>query len=129
MHTKNPVLDQCGQTQKIKDLGAVSPNIQRAVLPEALVVKPVNLSDLPRFVVASDEGDPFGVSDLEGEEEEEGLNAVESPVYEIAEEKVVGIGDFTTNFEELHQVVELTVDITANLGRILEIGEGKDGIP
>jgi hypothetical protein len=54
---------------------------------------------------------------LEGEKEEEGLDGVEASVNKVAEEKVVGLRDITADLEELLQVVELTVDVTADSDR------------
>jgi hypothetical protein len=58
--------------------------VRRAVFSETLIVKPVNLSDLPALVVAADECDAVGISDLEGKEEEESFDGVEATVDEIA---------------------------------------------
>ena len=52
---------------------------------------------------------------LEGQEEQECLNRVVSSVYEVPHEEVVGIGTLSTDLEELHQVMKLSVDITAYL--------------
>jgi hypothetical protein len=48
-----------------------------------LVVKAIHLGDLTGLVVSTDEGDAFGVTDFEGEKEEEGLHRVEASVNEV----------------------------------------------
>ena len=48
MNAKNLVFNDCRKAEVIKDFGAVTPHIDRAVLPEALIVKAVNLSVLKK---------------------------------------------------------------------------------
>ena len=62
-------------------------------------------------MVAADEGDAVGVADFEAEEEEEAFEGVETAVDKVTHEEVVCIGDVTAYAEELHQVVELAVDV------------------
>jgi len=47
------------------------------------VVKAIHLGDLTGLVVSTDEGDTFGVADLEGEKEEEGLYGVETSIDKV----------------------------------------------
>lgn len=64
MHAEDVLVDDGGQAQVVEDLCAVSPDVDAAVLPEALVVEPVHLRDLPALVVAADQRDAFWVADL-----------------------------------------------------------------
>ena len=66
-------------------------------------------------MVASDESDTFWVSHLKGKEQKEGLYGVVATINEVAHEEVVGVGALASHLEQLHQVIELTVDVTANL--------------
>lgn len=66
MDTKDPIVNDGRETQVVKDLTAVSPNIGRAKLLKALVVESVHFGDLSRLVVASDECNSVWVSDLQG---------------------------------------------------------------
>jgi hypothetical protein len=61
-------------------------------------------------VVASEEGDPFGVFDLEAEEVFEGLDGVVAAINKIADEDVA-------RPEQLEHVVELPVDVAAHRHR------------
>lgn len=65
MDTKDPVVNDGRETQVVKDLAAVSPDIGRAKLLKALVVESVYFGDLSRLVVASDECNSVWVSDLQ----------------------------------------------------------------
>lgn len=110
-------VNDSSQAEIVKDLRAVPPDEDRAVLPDALVVEAVNLGDLTRLVVTANERDPVRVADFQGKEEEEGLDAVEPAVDEVPKEEVAGLWNIAAYFEELLQVVELAVDVTANLSR------------
>lgn len=59
-------IDDGGEGQVVKDLGAVSPHGDRAVLAEALVVEAVDLCDLPGLVVPPDQRYPVWVAHLRG---------------------------------------------------------------
>ena len=78
--------------KKRKEKKKTHPDVDAAVLSQALVVKPVDLRDLTRLVIATDQRDPIGVPYLEREEEEEGLDRVEAAVDKVAHEEVVGLG-------------------------------------
>jgi hypothetical protein len=82
-------------------------------------------------VVAADERDSVGVSYFETEEEEERLERVEAAVNKVAcpfvsssddasvvshtHEEVVCVWDIAANAEQLHEVMKLTVNISAYL--------------
>jgi hypothetical protein len=51
------------------------------------------------------------VPHLECQQQQEGFYAVEAPVHEVPHEEVVGLGAVTPNLEQLHQVIELTMDV------------------
>lgn len=127
------VVDEGGEGEVVEQVGKVLPDIGVSVLAEALVVEAVDLSDLTRLVVAAEDGDALGISDLEGDEQGHCLNRIVSTVdvvawfqlaYEmgrlrrarkiLTHEQVVGVWVGTTNLEELHQVVELAVNITTH---------------
>lgn len=64
--TKDPIVNDGRETQVVKDLTAVSPNIGWAKLLKTLVVESIHFGDLSRLVVASDECNSVWVSDLQG---------------------------------------------------------------
>lgn len=48
---------------------------------------------------------------LECQQQQEGLYAVKAPVYKVAHEQVVGLGAVPAHLEQLHEVIELPVDV------------------
>ena len=72
------------------------------------------MSNLSGLVVTSEDRDSILKAYLEGYEESDGLDRVVPSVNVIAHEEVVCVGGLSTNLEQLAQVVELAVDITAN---------------
>jgi len=101
------------------------PHVDTTVLAQAFVVKAINLSDLPTFVVATDERDPVRIADLEGQEEEEGLHGVVAPVDKVPKEEVVLVGTFAADLEQLDKIVELSVNVAAYLRLMVEMREGR----
>lgn len=114
MDAEDAIVDDGGQREVIEDVSAVSPNIERAVLPQAFIVKSVDLGDLPALVVSPDQRDQVGIADFIGEEQQKGLNAVEAPVHEIAQEKVADARNVAAVFEEFEQIIELSMDVAAD---------------
>ena len=114
MDAEDAIVDDGSQREVIEDVSAVSPNIERAVLPQAFIVKSVDLGDLPALVVSPDQRDQVGIADFIGEEQQKGLDAVEAPVHEIAQEKVADARNVAAVFEEFEQIIELSMDVAAD---------------
>ena len=108
------VVDQCGEWEVVKEVGEVLPDVCVAVLPEALVVEAVDLGDLSGLVVAAEDGDAVAVSDLECDEQRDGLDRVVAAVYVVAHEEVVGVWRVAADAEEFGEVVKLAVDVAAD---------------
>ena len=115
VHAEDCAVDQRREREVVEEVGEEPPDVRAAVFPHALVVEAVDLRDLPALVVAADQRDAVGVADLEGQEEEEGLDGVVAPIDEVAEEEVVLVGTLAPDLEQLDEVVELPVDVAAYL--------------
>lgn len=54
-------------------------------------------------------------TNLERQQQQEGLDTVEASVHKVTHEQIVGLGALAADVEQLLQVIELAVDVTANL--------------
>lgn len=59
-------VNQCSERQVVKQVCKVLPDVGIAVLPQALVIEAVDLRDLPRLVVPSQDGDSLLETNLSG---------------------------------------------------------------
>ena len=114
MDAEDLIVNDSRYGEKVEDLSKSSPDVERSILFDALVVESVNLGDESGLVVASEEGYSVSVPHLEGQQEEEGLNAVPASINIVAQKYVVGVGRVAPYFEELEQVVKLPVDVAAD---------------
>ena len=65
MNTEYFIIYYCCKWQEIKYLCTIPPNIYGTIFPETLIIKPIDLGDLPTFVIASDEGNPVLIPDFQ----------------------------------------------------------------
>ena len=141
MQTEDLVVDERGERKIVEKVGEVLPNVCVTVLAQALVVKPIHLRDLTRLVVSAEDGNPLGISDLQSHEQSDSLDRVITSINVISckaakkmsdyqrsrhwavwgssygchtHEEIIGVGVWAADFEQLHQVVELAVNVTAN---------------
>lgn len=84
MHAKHPPVHNRPQTQVIKHVTAIPPDVYAPVFALTFVVEAVDLGDLAGFVITPDEGYPVGVADFEEEKEEEGFDRVEAAIHKVA---------------------------------------------
>lgn len=80
VQTEDLVLDKCGEGEVVEKVGEVFPHVSVAVLAQALIVEAVDLRDLARLVVSSQDGDTLGVTDFEADKERDGLYRVVTTV-------------------------------------------------
>ena len=66
-------------------------------------------------MIASNEGNAVGISDFEGQQEQERFHGVVSAVDEVAKKKVILIRAFASDFKEFDQIVKLPMNVPANL--------------
>ena len=114
MQAEDLVLDDGSEWEVIEEVSQVLPHVCVAVLSEALVVEAVDLGDLTTFVVTSEDGEPVPIAHFEANEQSDSLDRVVASVDVISHEQVVCVRGVASDLEELHQVVELSMDITAD---------------
>ena len=67
--TEDTIVDDTGEREIVEHVGEMVPHGCVAVLSTALGIEAVGLRDASRFVVASDQVDPVGVSQFETNEQ------------------------------------------------------------
>ena len=95
MYAEYPSVHNCCEREVVENFATVPPDIGGAVLALAFVVEPINLRNLSRLMVASDESDTIRVPYFVCEEQEEGLDGVVAAVDEVA--CVFSKGSFATS--------------------------------
>lgn len=65
MDTKYFVVNDGGQTEIVEYLRAVSPHVDGSIFPQTLIIKTIHLCNLAGLVIAADESDAVGVTDLD----------------------------------------------------------------
>lgn len=101
----NLVVDQSRQGQIIEQVREKLPNVGIPILSQTLVVKPIDLGDLPRLVVTPEDGHSISVTEFQGDEQGDRLDRVVASVDVITHEEIVGVGGVASDAEELGEVV------------------------
>lgn len=114
MHGEDFFVNDGGDRQAVEAICESLPELD--VVPSlALIVEPVYAVDRGAFVVTAQDEKVFGVLDLVGQQEADGLERLLATINVIAEEEVVGLGGEAAVLEQSQKIVILTVDISANL--------------
>mmetsp|Transcript_6233 Transcript_6233/g.18937 ORF Transcript_6233/g.18937 Transcript_6233/m.18937 type:complete len:205 (-) Transcript_6233:40-654(-) len=114
VHTEHLVIDESRETEIVEEICTIAPHVHRAELAQTFVIETIHLCDLTTFVVASNESDAVRVANLESEKQEEGFDTVEASIDKVAHEEVVRVRTLATDLEELLEIVELAMNISAD---------------
>ena len=114
MKAENVSLDDSGQWEVIEETCEVLPNIGISILSEALVIETINLCDLLALMVSSEDSDSAWVSHLKGDQKSNSLDWVVASINVISHEEIVVVWQLSSNLEEFFQIIELSMDISAN---------------
>ena len=74
----------------------------------------LHLSDLSALVVSSEDSKSVFEANFKGNEKGHSFNRVVTTVDIVAHEQVISIGRLATNLEQLSEIMELSMDISAN---------------
>lgn len=114
VHGEDLLVDNGGNWQAVEAVCEGLPKLD-VVSALALVVKAVDTVDGGALVVSSQDKEVFGVLDLVGQEQADGLETLFTTVDVVTEKEVVGLRREATVLEKTQQVIILSVDIAADL--------------
>jgi hypothetical protein len=80
VQTEDLVFDESSEGEVIEEVGKVFPNVGVAIFPQALVVETVDLSDLTGLVIATEDGDTLGVTNLQADQKGHSLDGIVASV-------------------------------------------------
>lgn len=86
MQAEDLWLNHCCQWQVIKEICVIFPYVGIAIFAKALIVEPIHLSDLSRFVISSQNGDSILESDFKAHKQSHSLYWVISSIHIVAHE-------------------------------------------
>ena len=115
MNAKDFVINNGSKCQIVKNLSAVPPDIDRTVFTKTFIVKTVDLGDLSTLVISSNQSNSFRIPDFQSQQQQECLDRVVPPIYEVSHKQVIGIRTFSSHLEQLHQIIKLAMDVTTYL--------------
>lgn len=115
MHAEDASVHQRSQAEAVEHLHALLPHVHRPELPQALVVEAVHLGDLTTLVVSAQQRQAVRVAQLQREQQQEGLHAVVPTIHVVSHEEIVCVGTVATDEEEFFQIIELPVNVSADL--------------
>ena len=114
VHGEDLLVDDSGDGQAVEAVREGLPQLD-VVATLAFVVEAINAVNGRALVVAAQDEEIFGVLDLVGKEQADGLKRLFASVYVVSKEKIVGLGGEATVLEEPQQVIVLAMDIATNL--------------
>ena len=114
VHGEDLLVDDGGNGEAVEAVGESLPELN-VVPPLALVVEAVDPVDRGALVVAAQDEEVFGVLDLVGEEQADGLERLLASVNVVTQEEVVCFRREPAIFEQTEEVIILAVDVTTDL--------------
>ena len=114
MNAKYLAFNDSADSEVIENFCAVLPWVDVTVFAHSLLVEAVNRGNSSGFVITSQKSDAVGVLQLKTEQKLESLDRVVASIDEVTHEDVAGIRNLATFFKKLEEVVELTMNITAD---------------
>jgi len=114
METEDLTVHQGSQRKIVKQIGEIFPNIGIAILPQTLVIKSIDLGDLSALMITTEDGDAAAKPHLESDEESDSLNTVVSSINIVSHEEIVGVWRLSPDPEQLHEVMELSMNISTH---------------
>lgn len=89
MQAENLSINEGGEREIVEEVSEVLPHIRIPVFAQTLVVESVNLRDLSRLMIATENSDSFTVSDFQSDKKRHRFNRVIAAIDVISHEQIV----------------------------------------
>lgn len=80
VNAKDLVIDDCCQWKVVENVCTVLPNVQRPILPETLIIKPINLRYLPWLMITPYQKELTLIPYLISQQQKKRLNRIQPPI-------------------------------------------------
>lgn len=117
MQAEYLVFYQSRHREIIEQLGKVLPDVSITILPKAFIIEAVYLGNLSAFMITTQNCDSILEAEFERDQKGNRLYRVVTSIHIVAHEEVVSGGRSTPNSEQLHKIMKLTVNVTADGNR------------
>jgi len=124
VHAENLLVDNGCYWQAVEAVCKCLPQLN-VVTAFAFVIEPVNPVNAGALMVSAQDEKVLGVLDLVGEQQADRLQRLLSSIDIVSQKQIIGLGWETTVLEEAEQVVVLSMDITADFDRCLQLQEDR----
>jgi len=114
METEDFVFDEGGEGEVVEEVGEEFPDVGGAIFSQTLIIKTINLGDLPAFVVPSKNGNAMWKSNLQRHKKRNCFHGKITSIDIISHEKIVGVGAFPSNSKQFGEIVKLAVNVSAD---------------
>ncbi|KAI6771988.1 hypothetical protein HG530_002946 [Fusarium avenaceum] len=110
MHGEDLLVDDSGDRKAVETIGKSLPQLD-VVATLALVVKTIDTVDRSALVVTSEDEEVFGILDLVGKEQADGLKRLLASIDVVTEEEIVVLSvDITADLEGTRKSLEFEED-------------------
>ena len=99
MHTQYFIINKRNKRQIIKNIGKILPDIQGPILPQTLIIEPINLRNLPRLMIAPQQYNPILIAYLVDQQQQKCLNTIEPTIYKITKKQICNKRWLSSDFE------------------------------
>ncbi len=110
------------EREVVKEVCEVFPHGGISIFSETFIIEAVatrvsrclHLGDLAGLMVPTENSDTVFIADLQANQQCHSFDGVVASIDVVAHEEVVGVGRDASNLEELHEVVELAMDVSTH---------------
>ena len=115
MYTEVASLHKCCEGEIVEYIRTHPPHIDRSILAKAFVIKPIDLTDLTRFVITTKERNSIRITNFQCKQQKARFHTIVTSIYIISHEQVGCSWAVSSYKKQLPKVIILSMYITADL--------------